>query len=96
MTLGLVLYASVIIVVLGVGLGISRAGSGGLDTRGGGHLGVRGNPRVRGGDALLFVFGVKLRWFPALGNGTGLLSNVRHFTLPAIALAAHRWPSSPG
>ena len=30
---------------------------------------------------------MRLRWFPALGNGTSLLSNVRHFTLPAFALA---------
>jgi peptide/nickel transport system permease protein len=30
---------------------------------------------------------VKLGWFPALGNGTDLVSNIRHFTLPAIALA---------
>ena len=30
---------------------------------------------------------MKLGWFPALGNGTSFLSNVRHFTLPAIALA---------
>jgi peptide/nickel transport system permease protein len=37
---------------------------------------------------LIVVFAVKLGWFPALGNGTGFLSNVRHFTLPAVALAA--------
>jgi peptide/nickel transport system permease protein len=38
--------------------------------------------------ALITLFAVKLRWFPALGNGTGFVSNIRHFTLPAIALAA--------
>src|SRR5580700_556087 len=37
--------------------------------------------------ALIMLFSVKLGWFPALGNGTDLWSNVRHFTLPAIALA---------
>jgi peptide/nickel transport system permease protein len=36
---------------------------------------------------LILLFSVKLGWFPALGNGTDLWSNVRHFTLPAIALA---------
>jgi peptide/nickel transport system permease protein len=36
---------------------------------------------------LIILFAVKLRWFPALGNGTGFLSDVRHLTLPAIALA---------
>jgi peptide/nickel transport system permease protein len=30
---------------------------------------------------------VELHWFPALGNGTGFLSDVQHLTLPAIALA---------
>jgi peptide/nickel transport system permease protein len=38
--------------------------------------------------AAITLFAVKLRWFPALGNGTGFVSNIRHFTLPAIALAA--------
>ncbi|MFZ0755816.1 MAG: ABC transporter permease, partial [Trebonia sp.] len=37
---------------------------------------------------LIMVFAVKLGWFPALGNGTSFLDNIRHFTLPAIALAA--------
>jgi peptide/nickel transport system permease protein len=37
--------------------------------------------------ALILLFAVKLSWFPALGNGTGFLGNVRHFTLSAIALA---------
>src|SRR5208282_3600357 len=37
---------------------------------------------------LIILFAVKLRWFPALGNGTGFLSDARHLTLPAIALAA--------
>src|SRR5580693_9405349 len=36
---------------------------------------------------LILVFSVKLGWFPALGNGTDFVSNVQHFTLPAIALA---------
>jgi peptide/nickel transport system permease protein len=35
----------------------------------------------------ILVFAVQLGWFPALGNGTSLLDNVRHLTLPAIALA---------
>ena len=36
---------------------------------------------------LILVFAVKLGWFPTLGNGTDLLSNIRHLTLPAVALA---------
>jgi peptide/nickel transport system permease protein len=88
-TAGLVLYASVIIVVLGIGLGVmSGLRRGGLDT---GTLVVTAAsaaiPAFVAAIALIGLFAVKLRWFPALGNGTGFLSNVRHFTLPAIALA---------
>src|ERR1700735_4787810 len=36
---------------------------------------------------LILLFAVKLAWFPALGNGTNLLDNLRHFTLPAFSLA---------
>lgn len=68
-TAGLVLYASLIIVVLGIGLGVvSGLRPGTLDT------------------STLLVTAVCAA-IPALGNGTGFLSNVRHFTLPAIALA---------
>ena len=89
-TAGLVLYASVIIVVLGIGLGIvSGLRPGRLD---GGVLVVTAVsaaiPAFVAAIALIMVFAVKLGWFPALGNGAGFLSNVRHFTLPAVALAA--------
>ena len=36
---------------------------------------------------LILVFAVKLGWFPTLGNGTICSSNIRHLTLPALALA---------
>ena len=89
-TAGLVLYASLIIVVLGIGLGIaSGLRPGRLDT---GVLVVTAIsaaiPAFVAAIVLIVVFAVKLGWFPALGNGTGFLSNVRHFTLPAVALAA--------
>ena len=89
-TAGLVLYASLIIVVLGIGLGVvSGLRSGPLDT---GVLVVTAVsaaiPAFVAAIALVTVFAVKLGWFPALGNGTSFLSNVRHLTLPAIALAA--------
>jgi len=88
-TAGLVLYASVIIVVLGVGAGIaSGLRPGRLDTS---TLVVTAIsaaiPAFVAAIGLIVVFAVKLRWFPALGNGTGFLSNIRHFTLPAVALA---------
>ena len=88
-TAGLILYASVIIVVIGVGLGVvSGLRPGLLD---GGALVVTAVcaaiPAFVAAIALIMVFAVKLGWFPALGNGTSFLGNVRHFTLPAVALA---------
>jgi peptide/nickel transport system permease protein len=88
-TAGLVLYASLIIVVVGIGLGIvAGLRPGVLDT---GALVVTAIsaavPAFVAAIALILVFAVKLGWFPALGNGTSPLSNIRHFTLPAIALA---------
>ena len=89
-TAGLVLYASLIIVVLGIGLGIvSGLRSGPLDTSVLVVTAVSAAiPAFVAAIALIVVFAVKLGWFPALGNGTSFLSNVRHSPLPDIALAA--------
>jgi peptide/nickel transport system permease protein len=88
-TAGLVLYASVLIVVFGIGLGVlSGLRPGGLDTSTLVVTAVSAAiPAFVAAIALILLFAVKLRWFPALGNGTGFGSNFRHFTLPAIALA---------
>ena len=88
-TAGLVLYASLIIVVVGVALGIvSGLRRGGLDTSTLVLTAVSAAvPAFVAAIALILLFAVKLGWFPALGNGTSFLSNVRHLTLPAIALA---------
>jgi peptide/nickel transport system permease protein len=88
-TAGLILYASLIIVVLGTGLGIlSGLRPGLLDTSALVATAVAAAiPAFVAAIALIGLFAVRLRWFPALGNGTGFLGNVRHLTLPAIALA---------
>jgi peptide/nickel transport system permease protein len=88
-TAGLVLYASLIIVALGIGLGIlSGLRPGAFDTSTLVTTAVSAAiPAFVAAIVLILVFAVKLGWFPALGNGTDFLSNVRHFTLPAIALA---------
>jgi peptide/nickel transport system permease protein len=39
------------------------------------------------GIGLLYLFGLKLQWFPVLGPGSGLLDRAWHLTLPALALA---------
>jgi peptide/nickel transport system permease protein len=88
-TAGLVAYASVLIVVFGIGLGIvSGLRRGLVDT--GTLLLTAISAAIPGFVAaivLILVFAVDLGWFPALGNGSGLAGNLRHFTLPAVALA---------
>jgi peptide/nickel transport system permease protein len=88
-TAGLVLYASLIIVVLGIGMGlVAGLRPGALDTSALVITAVSAAiPAFVASIALILVFSVKLGWFPALGNGTSLLTNIQHFTLPAIALA---------
>lgn len=89
-TASLVLYASVLIVVLGVGMGVLgglRAGWPRTAT-----LVVTSVsasfPSFVAAIGLILLFAVKLRWFPALGaGGEGFLDTVRHLTLPACALA---------
>ena len=92
-TTGLVLYASLIIVVLGIGLGIvSGLRSGPLDTS---VLVVTAvsaaTPAFVAAIALIMVFAVKLRWFPASGTApaswtTSGISPCRH-RLAAASLA---------
>jgi peptide/nickel transport system permease protein len=88
-TAGLVLYASLIIVVLGIGLGVvSGLRPGRFDTSTLVVTAVSAAiPAFVAAIVLIILFSVKLRWFPALGNGTGFLSDAWHLTLPAIALA---------
>ena len=88
-TAGLVAYASVLIVIFGIGLGIlSGLRRGLVDT---GILLLTAVsaaiPAFVAAIVLILVFAVNLGWFPALGNGTGLAGNLRHLTLPAVALA---------
>jgi peptide/nickel transport system permease protein len=88
-TAGLVLYASLIIVVLGIGLGVlSGLRPGVADTAALILTAISAAiPSFVAAIVLILLFAVKLGWFPTLGNGTDLLSNIRHFTLPAVALA---------
>ena len=88
-TAGLVAYSSLLIVIFGIGLGILSGLRRGLaDT---GTLLVTAIsaaiPGFVAAIVLILLFAVKLGWFPALGNGSGFLGNLRHFTLPAVALA---------
>lgn len=89
-TAGLVLYASVLILLFGIGIGlVSGLRKGIVDTSALVVTAVSAAiPTFVAAIVLIVIFAVKLGWFPALGNGTNLLDNLKHFTLPAIALAA--------
>jgi peptide/nickel transport system permease protein len=88
-TVELVAYASVLIVVFGIGLGVL----GGLKRGWPDTLVIvvttigAAVPAFVAATLLLFVFAVRLGWFPALGGGEGVVDQVRHLTLPAFALA---------
>ena len=88
-TIQLVLYASLLIVIFGIGLGLLGGLKRGLPdavviviTTVGAAV-----PAFVASTLLLFVFAVKLGWFPALGGGDGFFDQIRHLTLPAVALA---------
>jgi len=89
-TIQLVMFTAAIIIIVGVGLGIVGAlGRGGVD---GGVLLVStvsaALPAFAAAVILQFIFGVVLGWFPVLGTGDGFVDQLKHLTLPALALAA--------
>ena len=90
-TLYLVLYALILTMVSGVGLGFLAAYYRGtvLD-----RLVVVGSvvgassPAFATAILLIFLFGVAIPLFPVYGSGTGFLGQVYYLTLPALALAS--------
>jgi peptide/nickel transport system permease protein len=87
-TLELVAYASVIIFILGLGLGLLPSLLPRLNvlvtvTAG---IGIA-VPTFVAALLLVEIFALKLGWFPAVGTGTGFTSQLWHLTLPAFALA---------
>jgi peptide/nickel transport system permease protein len=90
LTVDLALMAFGITMFLGISLGIVVA----LHSRTALDRGVVGvsvlassAPAFASGILLLYVFAVQLPWFPAYGEGSGVLDRVWHLALPAIALA---------
>ena len=88
-TAGLVLYASILIIAIGVGLGIvSGLRPGLVDTSTLVITAISASlPAFVAAIVLILVFAVQLQWFPSLGNGVGFFDQVKHLTLPAVALA---------
>jgi peptide/nickel transport system permease protein len=88
-TAGLVLYSSILIIAIGVSLGIvAGLRPGLLDTSILVTTAVSASlPAFVAAIVLILVFAVQLQWFPSLGNGVGFVDQVKHLTLPAVALA---------
>jgi len=88
-TLALVLYTSILIVLVGVGLGLVgglRRGS--VDTATVVTSAISAAlPSFVAATVLTLLFSVGLGWFPSLGTGSGFLDTIYHLTLPAVALA---------
>lgn len=89
-TVELVLFATIIMIVVGVGIGLLAAlRPGRVDST----VVVLTSvvvavPPFVAAILLITIFSVGLGWFPAFGNGHGFLGTVRHLALPAAALAA--------
>jgi peptide/nickel transport system permease protein len=83
-------YAFVLVMLTGVPLGVLAATKkrSAID-RGVVGLGVVGvsAPAFATGIFLLYIFAVRLAWFPAYGQGSGFTDQIWHLTLPALALA---------
>jgi peptide/nickel transport system permease protein len=88
-TIQLVLYASILIIIVGIGLGVL----GGLKHGFADTVVIvvttigAAVPTFVAAIVLLSVFAVQLGWFPALGTGDGVFDQIKHLTLPAVALA---------
>ncbi len=88
-TLELVLYASFLIILIGVGLGLIGGLRPGVTDTG---VVITSTvsaaiPSFVAAIVLVSVFAVNLGWFPTQGNGVGAFDQFKHLTLPAIALS---------
>ena len=88
-TAELVIFASMIVSLVGIGLGLlaglrpGAADSGVLVAT----AVLAAVPSFVAAVLLSVVFVAKLGWLPGLGEGAGVVDRVRHLTLPALALA---------
>lgn len=84
------IYAYVLTMVFGVGLGVltayRRRSVADRAIVGASIIGLS-TPAFVSGVFLLYVFAVVVHWFPVAGKGTWFLDELWHLTLPAIALA---------
>lgn len=83
-------YAFVLTVLIAIPLGLAAGiGKGRLTDRltTASSLVALSAPTFAVGFLLMYLFSVRLDWFPAFGSGDGLLDTLWHMTLPAVTLA---------
>jgi peptide/nickel transport system permease protein len=87
-TVLLVAMASVLILGVGITLGVVAGVRGGLLDKGLLVTTVIGQaiPSFVAAIALIWLFAVRLSWFPPIGSGEGFVDRLHHLTLPAVAL----------
>ncbi|WP_024356996.1 ABC transporter permease [Leucobacter chironomi] len=88
-TVALIALATIIIAVVGIGLGLLASLKGGWTDQLVTTFATLGlaTPTFVIGVALISLFAVGLGWFPTNGSGSGGFDTIVHLTLPAIALA---------
>ena len=82
-------YATAIMLLFGVGLGVAAALRPGFVDRAVLVLttAATATPAFVAAILLISFLSIRLGWFPAFGNGEGLVDRLYHLTLPAVALA---------
>lgn len=89
-SLSLVALSTVMLALIGIGLGIASAVKRGraLDSFVVGSTTLLASiPSFVAGIGFVAVFSVWLGWFPVAGSGIGVLSTIHHLFLPALAMA---------
>jgi peptide/nickel transport system permease protein len=88
-TVFLIAYAAFLILLFGVALGlVSALRKGHTDTVILATTSVgTAIPSFVAAIVLIWIFALKLGWLPALGGGSGFADQLRHLTMPAVALA---------
>lgn len=88
-TVTLVIFASLLIVAVGISLGVWAGLAGGRVERTVTVITTAGlaTPGFVAAILLVALFAVRLNVFPAFGSGAGFFDRIYHLTLPAVALA---------
>lgn len=89
-TLELAVYGGILVLIFGFGAGVLagiKRGKAGDAVLSGAMLAAASVAPYISGVLLIVIFAEWLGWFPIFGSGDGPLDQIRHLTLPAVALA---------